>query len=104
MKTNLTLLFLFVTLFGFAQSPVVYDYVTMIQYDDEIRISKNNEKYESINVKAEKEKAYYDFAPLLKRMQDYEKQGWELVTNTIYTTGQGMIPQNYVLMRKKKQS
>ncbi|MAC96162.1 MAG: hypothetical protein CMC96_11750 [Flavobacteriales bacterium] len=72
----------------------------MTQVDYEIKLNKDSESFETINVKDEMSKDFYDYRPFLKRIQEYEKQGWEIVFNNVY--GQGMFPRNYVLMKRKK--
>ena len=102
MKTTLTLLLLTISVCSFSQTQQTYEYLSMTQYYDVIELNKDAESFETISVKGEIEKGGYDFKPLLKRIQQYEEQGWELVSNNVYSTGTGTLPRNYVLMRRKK--
>jgi hypothetical protein len=87
---------------GFTQTQETYEYLTMTQIHTIIKLNRDSENFETIYVKDEMSKDEFDYKPLLKRIQEYEKQGWEIVSNNVYTAGQGGIPRNYVLMRRKK--
>lgn len=102
MKTIIITFFLTLSTIVYSQTSQTYEYLSMTQVDTEIKLNKDSESFETINVKAEMEKDSYDYRPMLKRIQEYEKQGWEIVSNNVYVTGQGTFPRNYVLMRRKK--
>lgn len=99
MKTTLILFFLAFSISGFSQNQKVYEYLTLTQLNNEIRLTQGVGKYEVVDVKDEKSKDPYDFRPLLTRMRTYEEQGWELVTNEVFVVGD--FPRNYVLMRRE---
>jgi len=98
------LIFFFLLTFssvGFSETNQTYEYMAMTQSYNSIKLNKNSESFEIIDIKKEL-LGNYDFSPLLKRIQEYEKQGWEIVSNNVYCEGNGSTPQNYVLMRRKK--
>lgn len=97
MRTALLFFFLAFSINGFSQK--IYEYVSMTQTNNEIRLTQGVGKYELVDVKDEKSKDPYDFRPLLTRMRTYEEQGWELVTNEVFVVGD--FPRNYVLMRRE---
>jgi hypothetical protein len=102
MRTTIIVFLLTLSAIACSQTSQTYEYLSMTQVDNEIKLNKNSESFETIDVKAEMSKDSYDYRPLLKRIQEYEKQGWEIVSNNVYVTGQGIFPRNYVLMRRKK--
>lgn len=102
MRTTIILFLLTLSIIAYSQTQQTYEYLSMTQVDNEIKLNKDSESFETINVKDEMSKDSYDYRPLLKRIQEYEKQGWEIVSNNVYTTGQGVFPRNHVLMRRKK--
>lgn len=107
MKIRRVLLFLLVsiTFSTYAQNQPTYEYLSMTQVDREIKLAKNSESFETINVRDEMSRDSYDYRPLLKRIQEYEKEGWEIVTNNVYSSGTEFSrPRNYVLMRREKKS
>lgn len=88
---------------GFSQTNQTYEYMSMTQSYNSIKLNKNSESFEIIDIRKEMiEKSNLDFSPLLKRIQEYEEQGWEFVTNNVFCEGNESSPQNYVLMRRKK--
>lgn len=101
-----TTIFLFLvslsSMTGFSQNPQTHEYLSMTQSYDEIKISKSSGNYEIINIKSELSKNLTDFGPLLRKIQEYEEQGYEIVSNSVFTTGSGISLQNHVLMRRKK--
>lgn len=103
MKPLLFLLMSSLSLWGYAQENVQYEYMSMTQVDERIKINKNSESFEEVRIRDEKENDAYDYRPLLKRIEQLEKEGWELVANNVYVTGEGTVPRNYVLMRRKKE-
>tara|TARA_B100000780_G_C20946059_1_gene377360 strand:+ start:434 stop:736 length:303 start_codon:yes stop_codon:yes gene_type:complete len=100
MKTTILLFLLILSTTAYSQTHQDFEYLSMTQVDYEIKLNKDSESFETINVKDEMSKDFYDYRPFLKRIQEYEKQGWEIVFNNVY--GQGMFPRNYVLMKRKK--
>jgi hypothetical protein len=99
MRTILLFFFLTFSISGFSQKTKVYEYLTMAQINNDIELTLGGEKHEIIDVKAEKSKDPHDFRPLLLRIRKYEEQGWELVSNTIYSAGGFSC--NYVMMRRE---
>jgi len=79
-----------------------YDYVSIVQVDNNLMISEGLDKFEEISVKGEKQKNDYHFGPLFKKINEYEMLGYEMVENNVFTIGQGVIPRNYILLRKVK--
>ena len=87
---------------GFSQTNQTYEYMSMTFGEGKIELNKNSESFEVIDVKAEQiSKSRFDISPLLKRIQEYEKQGWEFVSNNIFIVANGTT-YNSVLMRRKK--
>lgn len=73
----------------------------MTQRNNQIYLNENSDSFEIINVSKEKSNTNSsDFRPLLKRIEAYKKEGWELVFNNVYEIGD--ISANYVLMRKER--
>ena len=101
-KTLITTIILVVSISCFSQDEVTYEYLSMTQVDSEIKLNIDSDNFEAINVKDEMAKDSYDYRPILKRIQEYEKLGWQIVSNNVYVTGQGTFPRNYVLMRRKQ--
>jgi hypothetical protein len=99
MKTALLLFILTVSLSGISKAQQSHEYLTMTQAGNSIELCTDSQNLKDINVKDEKT-THTDYRPLLKRIQEYEKEGWEIVTNVIYFDG--FVPYNYVLMRRKK--
>lgn len=102
MRTTIIVFLLTLSTIAYSQTQQSYEYLSMTQVDNDIKLNKDSESFETINVKDEMSKDSYDYRPLLKRIQEYEKQGWEIVSNNVYVTGQGIFPRNYVLMKRKK--
>ena len=101
MKTTIILFFLTLSIVSFSQTQQTYEYLSMTQSYNQIKLNKDFESFEVIDIKEEKTKDLSDFRPILKRIQNYEKQGWEIVSNNVYMEGNGIAPHNYVLMRRK---
>lgn len=99
MRTSIFLILFSFSIMGFSQSPPTYEYLSMTQFATEITLNLNSESFERINIKDEKSRDNFDFSPILKRIEEYEKQGYELVSNNM---GFANGPHNYVLMRRKK--
>lgn len=102
MKQLLFLCLLTFSVNGFTQTHSTYEYLTMTQRHNDISISKSGKDFEIINVKDEKSKDVNDYRPLLKRIQEFESEGWELFSNQVFNYGDSTVPQNYVMMRRKK--
>jgi hypothetical protein len=102
-KIGLILIAVLFSTLAFTQNQVKYEYLSMTMKGNSIHLNRDFNTYEEINVKDEKnDKHHLEFGPLLKRVQDYEDDGWELVTNEVWADGASYIANNYVLMRRKK--
>ena len=84
-----------------------YDYVTLVvkrKKPTKIWISNNGTKYVKYKVK-EKAKGRFDFSESLKLVAQFEKEGYELVTNNLvaYPSWTLFWPEayNYFLLRKE---
>lgn len=102
MKKLAFLFLLTFTTLGFSQKAQTYEYLTMVQIGNrEISLSKDNQ-YEVINISKETQKLeFQNYNPILKRIQEFEEQGWELFSNNL-SIGYQTPNQNYVMMRRKK--
>jgi hypothetical protein len=94
--------------YGFlaAKAPMAtkqYDYVTITQVGDELRIASAPNHYEELRDKTVKDGSYGNFSPLLTKVNEYEAQGYELVENTAMSRGDSGLLVNYVLLRRPKQ-
>lgn len=81
--------------------PVKYEYMTMIQDVSEVFVA-NSEKYERLKVPNGEVTAGADYRYLLKKINEYQNSGWEVIESNIFVTGQGSTPRNYVMLRKAK--
>lgn len=91
-----------VIVFGFINKPsetIKYEYMQLISHRDFINISTPND-WSRVSVK-ENAKDVYDFSPLLKLVDEYQKAGWEIVNNNI-TYKDTYAPVNFVLLRKPR--
>jgi hypothetical protein len=86
---------------AFAQENEVFTYLTITQYGNELSIGIGEGEFETINVKEERNRGNFDHRPLLKRISEFEKQGWELISTEFlpHTTGADIIM--YAFMRKE---
>ncbi len=99
MKITIILILLALSIVGYTQTPQTYDYLTMVQRDNTIKITLGSDKFETIDIKDEKSTDAHDFRPLIKRIEQYQLEGWEIVANNVYLAG---FATNYLLMRRKK--
>ncbi len=71
--------------------------------DYEINISINGEYKQTKYKEIAKNKEWFNFNPVIKIIQDYEKEGWEVISNSFVFTGSvGGDPHNYFLLKRKK--
>lgn len=95
----LTALF-FISL-AFTQNETKYQYLSMTMDGNLIYLNLDYKNFEVINIKEEKnDKSRHDFGPLLRRIENYENEGWELVSNNVYMDSH--FPFHNILMRRKK--
>jgi hypothetical protein len=76
-----------------------YEYMYIIQNESELKIVKPSSEIEVLKVKIEYKDS--DYREALKKVQEMEVIGWELVLNQITSPG-ALWPRNYFLMRKGK--
>jgi hypothetical protein len=79
-----------------------YDYVTITQVGDELRIASAPNHYEVLRDKTIKDGYNGNFSPLLTMVNEYEAQGYELFENTMSSYGATGALHNYVLLRRPK--
>jgi hypothetical protein len=80
-----------------------YDYVTITQVGDVLRIASAPDHYDELRDKTVKDGYYGNFSRLLAKVNEYEAQGYELVENMALSRGDSGALNNYVLMRRPKQ-
>jgi hypothetical protein len=80
-----------------------YDYVTITQAGEELRIASAPDHYEVLRDKTVKSGYYGNFSPLLTKVNEYEAQGYELFENTANSFGASGALYNYVMLRRPKQ-
>lgn len=102
----LTLYFIGNASFAQTAEHKTYDYVTLVvkrKKPSKIWISNNGTKYLKYKVK-EKAKGRFDFSESLKLLNQFEKEGYELVTNNLvaYPSWSLFWPEayNYFLLRR----
>lgn len=96
-----TLSLVLFTFLATAQEHEVYEYLTMAHWGHNLKIGYGDGEFEEINIKDERTRDATDHRPLLKRISDFEKEGWELIsTEFIYPAG-GMDIIMYAFMRKE---
>ena len=74
------------------------EYIYLNQKGTFIHISGTSVEFESLNVKKEMVNNAHDFSPLLKRVSDYESQGWEVV-NTDFASTTNFYYLNFILKK-----
>jgi hypothetical protein len=99
MKTITLFLLLTLPFVGISQDSTYFDYITLTQVGDNLWIDTPTKDKQQINIKNQKSKWNNDWRPLLLKIQEYEKKGWELVTNSVFPDGTWIC--NYALMRRK---
>ncbi|MEZ4720621.1 MAG: hypothetical protein R2813_01945 [Flavobacteriales bacterium] len=108
MKIKLVILMLVISLpcLLFSQQVQQYEYLTMTQRMHQIKISRINAPLEVVDISSElsedKKEYFWDYRPLMIRINEFEKDGWELFSNQVYTDGASFQTSNYVLMRRRK--
>jgi len=91
---------LFLSTAALAQENKVYEYLTMIHQGHDLKIGYGNGEFEVINIKEERSRDASDHRPLLKRISEFESDGWELVSTELYR-GTGVDIMMYALLRKE---
>lgn len=106
-RGRLTFLFILCLCLPFgtiAQSTNTFEYLTIIQRYDSIKISTSSGEFSGIDVSEEfisrPSEIWWDYSPLIRRISDFEKEGWELHTNQVYANQN--LPMNYALMCRRK--
>ncbi len=92
-------LILSVVIFGFvtkSDEPLMYDYVQIMQRGKHVGISTST-GYSETNVDGE---ASHDFHALLSTVEDYQRNGYEVVSHAI--TAVSAYETTSVLLRKKR--
>lgn len=85
--------------FGQTDTLQIHEYVTLIAKPNTVSISYSNGLYEERKISSKGS----DFTGILKIVIQFEKQGFELVTNDFQTyAGTESFYRNYFLMKKKK--
>ena len=83
--------------------PKQYDYISVVLYDNELRISTGADKFEMVNTKPAGKDRDYNLTPLLGKMAELEAQGYELVESQAFASGgQGEQCRAYSLLRRPK--
>jgi hypothetical protein len=68
-----------------------------------IYISKNGETYNRKILKTKEVEGFYDFNPMIRIIQKYNRAGWEVITSNIAgDSKQGPEQTLYILMQRKK--
>ena len=80
-----------------------YDYVTITQLGEELRIASTPDHYEVLRDKKVRDGYFGNFSQLFAKVNEYEAQGYELVSNTTSGYGAGNALSNYVMLRRAKQ-
>ena len=79
-----------------------YDYATIV-FRGDLHISHTGTAFVEVDVKQREMENSFDYTPTLKKVQEYEAQGWEMVQNNMTYSGgdigKGVL---YFLMRKRK--
>lgn len=92
----------------FPENNKQYEYVSIVQSNNDLSVAISNAKFETINVKDKKEKSWSagisDFRPLFEKINEFEALGYEVIENNMFGAGGGgnSFPMNYILMRKAK--
>lgn len=74
-----SLAILFFSANALAQENEVYEYLTIVQKANDLKIGFGEGEFESINIKEERTGDESDHRPLLKRITEFEKERWELI-------------------------
>ena len=104
----LTLFFSLLACYAFvaARAPLAgkqYDYVTLVQRGEYLKISSTPDHFEEQRIKLDKSGYEGNFNPLFAKVNEYEAQGYELVENTGLTFGPGGAFASYVMLRRPRQ-
>lgn len=109
MKNLLSIIALFLLTLGPAvaqqdETPVVYDYVSIVATGNRIQfinIAGSSVEHERHRIKTDS-RASFDFRELFKVVNRFEKKGYELYSNDFEITAENT--RNYFLLRKPRQS
>jgi hypothetical protein len=80
-----------------------YDYVTIVQEGEFLRISSTPDHFEQPRTKMNINGYRGNFSLLFTKVNEYEAQGYELVENTALALGSENNLVNYVMLRRPKQ-
>ena len=100
MKQLIITFILILPIIVFSQETTTYEYLSISQGNEKLSITRGTEEFEVINVKEEKDKDWWDFRPLFKRIEMYENNGWEVLSSNEYQ-GNSMPTMHFLLRRKK---
>jgi hypothetical protein len=105
MKQLFSLLFLLcLTTSLHAQRAERFEYLTMVQSAFHLRLTIGTDSFALINIReTKKQLSSGDFRPLLEKVEAFEAEGWELIFSNAFSSGDSSMPQNYVMMRRRKQ-
>ena len=77
--------------------PKRYDYVSIVLFQGDLRISTGPDKFESIEAKPTGKDRQYNLTPLLGKIAELETQGYELVGSNAFGPDEARV---YALLRK----
>lgn len=96
-----TLSLVLFTFIATAQENKVYEYLTLVHQGNELKMGHGGGEFETINVKQERTGDKSDHRPLLKRISEFEKKGWELISSEFVAPNAGHDIIMYAFMRKE---
>jgi hypothetical protein len=103
MKALIIILILTLPVLTYSQESSPFEYISISQAGNVLSITTGTEKYEVIDIKKAKDKDQLDIRPLLKRVENYESNGWEVYSFNQYNgLGTGTLIATHFLLRRKK--
>lgn len=86
----------------FPAATTQYDYVTVTQasFGNRLTVTTGGTKFEQTKYKLEEGKTDFNFTLALRKVEELETQGYEVVTNN--TGLEGVYPFTYFLLRRPK--
>jgi hypothetical protein len=82
-------------------APKQYDYVSLIQEYNNVYVTQGTAKFERLKVESEAGSKSYNLEPLFIKVGEFESQGYELVTSTMFAESPNTT-RSYVLLRRPK--
>ena len=79
-----------------------YEYLTIAQRKDEIQISSVSKGYEVSNIPYNQAKGYNNYYFLLQKVEEFEKEGWEMVSNQVAYGPDGYVSHIFLMRKRKK--